>query len=263
MGFQIGFPALRNHPPAGITYDADAQDYINRVETADGSALETATKDAMNQLFLDLKSNSLWTSIVYALPLCGPRTIAGAMIPLQNTTASNTAGSLAWSRKVGVSVNASSGSNAVEIPTAFNSTGSQNDFSLSAWITALAANDALYFGMIRNRISRVNTNNVRSTRCQVGTSDNLATNSDATGFTCVSRSGSANYSRRIGGATSTVTRASTTPTGNQYRAFRQHDGTLQASINTGVGWLHIGTALTPATLETVVTAYRNAINTAF
>ena len=64
--------------PTGPGYDPDAQDYITRVETADGEALETAVKDAINQLFLDVKAEpTLWNNISWMYLSCGPRTIQG------------------------------------------------------------------------------------------------------------------------------------------------------------------------------------------
>lgn len=44
-------------------YDADAQAYIDRVETALGSGLTTPEKDAINTFAVGLKNNSLWTKI--------------------------------------------------------------------------------------------------------------------------------------------------------------------------------------------------------
>ena len=56
----------------------DADNHIDRVEAADGQALETATRDAMNQLFLDLKAAADWPLMDYALAgKCGARTLKG------------------------------------------------------------------------------------------------------------------------------------------------------------------------------------------
>lgn len=48
---------------ASVGYDADAQSYIDRVETALGSGLTTPVKDAINDFVVGLKNNSLWTKI--------------------------------------------------------------------------------------------------------------------------------------------------------------------------------------------------------
>lgn len=73
----------------GVAYDTDAQAYITAVEAADGQALETGVRDAINTLVLALKAASIWTSATqYILP-CGPRTLAGALVPLKGTAPTN------------------------------------------------------------------------------------------------------------------------------------------------------------------------------
>lgn len=51
-------------------YDPDAQAFFNRVETAGGSLTPTE-KNATNQLVLDLKSYSLWSSMKAIYPMVG------------------------------------------------------------------------------------------------------------------------------------------------------------------------------------------------
>jgi hypothetical protein len=113
MGFQIGFPALKNYPPSGVTYDADAQDYITRVETADGAALETAVKDAINELVLDLKTTvthrsvdiTVWNKLAWLFPCVGARSLLGLYENLKPGTADavNNGVALAdYNRKTGV-----------------------------------------------------------------------------------------------------------------------------------------------------------------
>jgi len=73
----------------GPAYDPDAANYISRVETADGQALEASVKDAMNTLVVTLKSGSIWTNALqYILP-CGPRTLPGALVPLTGPSPTN------------------------------------------------------------------------------------------------------------------------------------------------------------------------------
>jgi hypothetical protein len=74
---------------APIVYDPDAADYISRVETADGQALETSVKAAMNTLVVTLKSGSIWTNALQYILQCGPRTLAGALVPLTGPSPTN------------------------------------------------------------------------------------------------------------------------------------------------------------------------------
>jgi len=59
----------------GVSYDADAQAFFNRV-TAAGGTLSTTEKNATNQLVLDLKSNGLWTNMLAIYPMVGASSAA-------------------------------------------------------------------------------------------------------------------------------------------------------------------------------------------
>ena len=97
-----------------VFVDADAANYAGRVATADGQELEDTTKAAIDTLFLTLKntitwrSNSitLWDKLNYSLPMRGPLTLDGALIPLQNRTAATAiqSGNFTYNRKTGIEV---------------------------------------------------------------------------------------------------------------------------------------------------------------
>jgi hypothetical protein len=70
-------------------YDPDAQAYITAVETADGQALETGVRDAINALVVGFKAQSIWTPAAQLLMPCGPRTLAGALVALKGTPPTN------------------------------------------------------------------------------------------------------------------------------------------------------------------------------
>jgi hypothetical protein len=46
-----------------FTYDEDAGNYIQAVETADGQALEPATRKAINSFVIGCKQDGIWTAI--------------------------------------------------------------------------------------------------------------------------------------------------------------------------------------------------------
>jgi hypothetical protein len=279
MGFQIGFPALRNYPIPPVTgYDADAQNYIDRVETADALSLETATKDAINQLFLDLKetitwrSNSitLWSKIGYALPLCGPRTIAGAMVPLQNLTASTatSTGSMNWNRKTGLSVTSSAGTPWVDIPYADN-TNAQNDASVHVKLTAATGTGTggalVNCGGIgvRREILRASTTNDQtcnrnSTQTTVGTGT-----ARTVGWRGHTRINGSEYTARVLGVETTVSLASAAPSTSNFRLFNRTNGAQYMGNNGRLQGLEIGADLDLAAYETVFDDFITAINAAF
>ena len=85
------------------TYDPDAQAYITAVEAADGQALESGVRDAVNTLVLALKTNSLWTPALQLLLPSGARTLTGALVPLKGAAPTNNGFvSGDYSRKLGL-----------------------------------------------------------------------------------------------------------------------------------------------------------------
>ena len=70
------------------SFDADAVAFFNRVTTA-GGTLSTTEKQAVNQLVLDLKANSLWTPMKAVYPMVG----ASAAACAQNLKSSSFTGS--------------------------------------------------------------------------------------------------------------------------------------------------------------------------
>jgi len=73
----------------GGGYDPDAQSYITAVEAADGQALETAVKDAINVFVVGCKADGIWNAIKASCILAGARTLSGALVPLKGTAPTN------------------------------------------------------------------------------------------------------------------------------------------------------------------------------
>jgi len=72
-----------------FSLDSDAQTYITAVETADGQALETNTRYAINNFVIGCKQDGIWTAIKASCILAGARTLAGALVPLVGTAPTN------------------------------------------------------------------------------------------------------------------------------------------------------------------------------
>jgi hypothetical protein len=72
-----------------FTYDEDAGNYIQAVETADAQALEPATRKAINNFVIGCKQDGIWTAIKASCILAGARTLAGALVPLVGTAPTN------------------------------------------------------------------------------------------------------------------------------------------------------------------------------
>jgi hypothetical protein len=72
-----------------FTYDEDAGNYIQAVETADAQALEPATRKAINNFVIGCKQDGIWTAIKASCILAGARTLTGALVPLAGTAPTN------------------------------------------------------------------------------------------------------------------------------------------------------------------------------
>ena len=73
----------------GFAYDTDASNYIDAVEVADGLALETKTRYAINNFVIGCKSDGIWPAIKASCILAGARTLAGALVPLVGAAPTN------------------------------------------------------------------------------------------------------------------------------------------------------------------------------
>jgi hypothetical protein len=71
------------------TFDADAAAYLRAVEAADGQALETPVKRAVDDFFKGCKADGTFSALKAACLLCGARTLAGALVPLVGTAPTN------------------------------------------------------------------------------------------------------------------------------------------------------------------------------
>jgi len=106
----------------GFNYDTNASAYIDAVEVADGQALETATRYAINDFVIGCKNDGIWNAIKASCILAGARTLAGALVPLVGTA-----------------------------PTNFNFVS--GDYNRETGLTGNASNKALRTGLLGNALS--------------------------------------------------------------------------------------------------------------
>jgi hypothetical protein len=76
-------------PTPTPSFDPDAQTYINNVEAADGQALETSVKTAIDNFITGCKADNIWNAIKSSCILAGARTLNGALVPLKGTAPTN------------------------------------------------------------------------------------------------------------------------------------------------------------------------------
>lgn len=135
MGFQIGFPALRNYPPsdAGVVYDADAQAMFDK-RAAVGDEPTSAYKQVISDLVTDIKAVSgFWDDIIQLVVMAGATTVNGARQSIKGLDLVNYNGNFS-DADIGIK------------------TGSKGDASSRAWDTGYATSVAEGFGSDRNNI---------------------------------------------------------------------------------------------------------------
>jgi hypothetical protein len=76
-------------PSAALVDDPDAMTYLAAVEAADGQALESATRLAVNAFVKGCKADGIWPAIKASCILAGARTLAGALAPLAGAAPTN------------------------------------------------------------------------------------------------------------------------------------------------------------------------------
>lgn len=127
----IGSMSIKN------TYDADALAYLNAVEAADGQALESSVKSAINTFVIGCKADGIWNAIVASCIMAGARTVAGAIVPLRgNAPTNNNFVSGDYSRKLGLLGNDSN----KYLATGYNNNDEtsfpRNDSHISCYVSA-------------------------------------------------------------------------------------------------------------------------------
>jgi hypothetical protein len=246
--------------------DPAAAAYLAAVEIADGQALESAVRAAINNFIVGCKTDGIWSAIKASCILCGARTLSGALVPLVGAAPTNfnfVAGD--YNRKTGLVGN---GSNKYLNSNRAGTADPQNNLHLSVYVTAANVADAtrayIGNGQANAGASHILTQASGSsygTRSRNQTFNVGANNSGlSTGFIGVSRQDSAAYGRRIAGTTSSVTQASDGSDAADHLVFNRTTGT--AFANGRLAFYSIGEGLTLASLDSRVTALYNAIGAA-
>jgi hypothetical protein len=263
-------------------YDPDAVDYISRVEAADGQALESGVKDAINALFVGCKADesgiagvSNYQTFGSACLFAGPRTRAGCRVPLGNAMPAileyGTAGGWSLDRKTGLAGNGID--NYLDTQYASASIAKDNCGAFAyVSIADLISSSGTY---LSDRFS--GTTSVDWTNIQVTTSNRLSFNNQngtaqiqvapsrvSTGFIGSSRIDSASYSARYGGVSYLQTRASAATRGSgTFHVFARPTTTVPGVFTIArLAAYNVGAALSMDSMETRLNDYMAALATA-
>ena len=258
----FGFSDLAFLGAAGgvASYDPDAQAYITAVEAADGQALETAVRDAINAFVVGCKADGIWSAIKASCILAGARTLNGALVPLVGSAPTNfnfVAGD--YNRKTGLVGN---GSTKYLNSNRANSADPQNNAHFAFWLTdkgaAIQNRRIMQAGTFSSSGMSHATFGASASQIQVslqrGSTNELFTFPDAPCFVGLSRSTSNSFDFRSGGVSTSRTSASTVPAGANWLVFNGETG----SSNVRLAFYSIGEALDLALLDARVTTLINA-----
>jgi hypothetical protein len=235
-------------------YDADAAAYIAAVEFADGQALETGVKDAINAFVVGLKADGLWVDIGEACIFMGARTLTGALVPLRGSapTAFNyVVGD--YNRTNGLKGN---GTTKYLTSNRTNTADGQNDTHLAVFTNSIATTSGVsryymdtIFGVVgRSYLARSTSAQGNFTRLNSATVEYRGPEPPSVGFFGVSRDNSANYTVRTASTNYTITDASQTRGATKvYQINRNDNGT--AYSDAPLAYYSIGSALSLSTYE--------------
>jgi hypothetical protein len=238
------------------TFDADAAAYLRAVEAADGQALETPVKRAVDDFFRGTKADGTFSALKAACILCGARTLAGALVPLAGTAPTNNNFVDAdYNRETGLVGNGSTkylDSNRAE------NADPQNDAHISAFLSSPHGVGAVTFvGSQASWLSENGTNRLFR-RNSVDTASRIGTNT--IGFLGASRISSASLEYRVDQSDDEAIVASRSPFSNTFNIFRYINGTEYTDAR--MAFYSIGESLDLALLDARVTALVTAIGAA-
>jgi len=246
MGIRIARPAI----VAG-SYDADAQAYITAVEVADGQALETVYRDALNDFVVGCKADGIWAALGTCVIMAGARTISGALKALKGPPPQNNnfvAGD--FSRTTGLR-----GDNATkQLITTLNSNQgvlNSNHYSVNITLTP-SLNFKTYIAENenqghRNWVDRSGLiNGVRVRNQSNGFNETSFTGWDGLGYLGASRDNATTYQVYANGTANTITSASGTLGNNRGAVFSRFGVDY---TDARMSWYSLGTSINQAQLS--------------
>jgi hypothetical protein len=243
--------------------DPDAAVYMAAVEAADGQALETGVRDAINAFVLGCKADGIWNAIKASCILAGARTLAGALVPLVGTAPTNfnfVAGD--YNRKTGLLGN---GSTKYLNSNRNNNADPLNSKHIAVYATTLNTETTArsYIGATLITGSQIATGisaGALSTRLHDGTTaTSTASLHAATGLFAASRNNSSNYTIRGSSTNKTITVASSGQEPFNIFIFARSTPSVQLYADARLAFYSIGEALDLALLDARVTALVNAL----
>jgi hypothetical protein len=251
--------------------DPDVAVYIDRVEAADGQALEVGVKDAINDFVVGCKSDGIWNAIKAACIMDGARTLPGALVPLVGPAPTNynfVAGD--YNRKTGL---VGDGSTKYLDSNRANNADPESNVHMAYYATTMVANGTTAF-LIGSasagandglHIASTSTTNPNSHifRCRQDSVNVGIVANQQIGLAALNRNSSSSYQFRNGGITTLFSAvAAGTTTFTHYIFGMNQANSLQLPAAARLAFYSIGEALDLAMLDTRVSALITAIDAA-
>tara|TARA_R110000772_G_scaffold188287_1_gene299340 strand:- start:1423 stop:2226 length:804 start_codon:yes stop_codon:yes gene_type:complete len=238
-------------------FDADAAAYIQRVEWADTTPLEAATRTAINSFVVGCKADGIWTAIKASCILSGARTLSGALMPLAGSAPTNVnfvSGD--YNRKTGL---VGDGSTKYLDSNRNSNADPQNSFHMTCYRTAGALGGSQTF--IGNEGGTTSGSSViivfgSSVFFRNRNSGAQSVASTAPNFIGSNRSTSSAYTARVDGTTNSYNISSQTPRNQTISLFSAPGGGDYSSFR--IAFYSIGESLNLALLDARVTDLINA-----
>jgi hypothetical protein len=255
------------------TFDPDAAAYLRAVEAADGQALETPVKRAVDDFFRGTKADGTFSALKAACLLCGARTLAGALVPLVGAAPTNVADGFVegdYTRGGATPGLQGDGTSYLDSGRA-NNADPQNDKHASIYVSVATTSDIAggraYLGVGGNDSGAMNILSRQVAPLSIDSRLNNATaaangNNSAVGFIGINRDSSLNYSARIEATNYTNAAVSQTPQSGNVYLYRLNWATAGLTCNVGLAFYSIGEALDLEALDARVTALVTAIGAA-
>jgi len=249
--------------------EPEAQDYIERVERAEGQATESDVRIAINDFVRGCKIDGTWNAIKSSCIMAGARTLTGALVPLVGTAPTNfnfVGGD--YDRKTGLLGNGSTKYLNSNRP---SNADPQNSKHLSVYVSTSPANSTnqyvigggsgLSFDDIGYLFIQGNTGITTYSRSVGG--DRVANSTSITGLLGISRASSAQYSAIIEKISTPYSRASATPGSTPLTVFADNTGgNVSFYSNCRLAFYSMGEALDLALLDNRVSELMGRIKTA-
>ena len=264
LGLGLSLPARISSASAPSSYDPDALVYINAVQAADGQALETGVKVAINTFVVGCKSDNIWSAIKASCILAGARTLNGALVPLAGTAPTNNLFvSGDYSRTLGLLGN---GSTKNLLSNRNNTADPQNSKHISVYCTSGSSRDTTRFLIgsgagVGGTLLSTDNNSFRVRVNYLTAPATIPTGTTPiTGFFGANRASNTQFDYRFSSTSAIVLNASTTPRSDNIAIFS--NPASGSHSNARISFYSIGESISLTNLESRIVSLMSGISAA-